>query len=333
MAISACPSNIRPAGLETRFGLFEQLVYLCFRFNDSLVMRYFAFLSWMILSITLVSCEKTEKDPEQKEDGFLEVGDALSENDLQGTWTIVDEYGTKTITFDKGTYFKTEAERGWEPTHREYGTYTYENGVITWKFNKFEYRSFDFFDTNDYFDWQEEIPDENQIRTRTAKVRSLYDKSALVIAEYVSPYSDYQPVAMRRSDDFVIIYYREGARIPSDARAIQGKWNWMAHYADKEDELWESIEFKGNSFELIKYNSWNRFTGTFSFENGYLTFHVTGWYDGGWSKEQNDYVWTSTDKMWTVWQNWDSYEKPFLPVNDTTCLSRVSGFNSIFVKQ
>lgn len=290
-------------------------------------MQRFALFSLAVLAWISASCNKIQ---EQKEDPLL-PGQALSENDLQGIWTIVEETCTETLTFDKGFYLRTKAQIGKEATEREYGTYTLEDDVITWQFSKFEYRSIN--SAGEYSDWSPEIPDPSAIKTRTAHVRGMYNKAALVLIEFVSPYSNYQEFAQRRIDDFVIIYYRNGAHIPSDARTIQGRWEWMAHNKDKEDTLWESIELKDDTFDYIKHNYGNRFTGSYTFENGYLMLRITGWYAGGWSDELNDYVWRPTTRDWTPLFQGDCFQKPFLPVNDTTCYSRIQNFNSIFIRR
>ena len=290
-------------------------------------MKLLTIFSFAVLSLVSVSCNKVQ---EQKEEPFF-PGVSLSENDLQGTWTIVEETCTETLTFEKGTYLKTKTQKGMEATEREYGTYTVEDGVITWQFNKFEYRGLNY--NLEYSEWSAEIPDPSAIKIRTAHVRSLYNKNALILYEFVSPYSNYQDFALRRTDDFIIIYYREDAHIPSAISSIQGRWEWMAHNKDKEETIWESIELKGNTFEYIKHNYGNRFTGTCAFENGYLTLQIAGWYTGGWSDEINDYVWRPTTRDWTPLFQDDCFRKPFLPVNDTTCYSRIPNFNSIFIRR
>ena len=290
-------------------------------------MKRFTLLSLTVLACIWSSCSKIQ---EQNEGPSL-PGQVLSENDLQGTWTIVEETCTETLTFDKGTYLRTKAQKGMEATEREYGTYTLENGVITWQFNKFEYRSIDY--AHEYSGWYGEALNPADIKIRTAHVRSMYNKAALVLIEFVSPYSNYQEFALRRNDDFVIIYYREGRQIPSDPNAIRGRWEWMSHYRDQKDALWESIELKDGTFDYVKHNYGNRFTGSYTFENGYLTLRITGWYKGGWSDELNDYVWRPTTRDWTPLFQDDCFQKPFLPVNDTTCYSRIQNFNSIFVRR
>ncbi|MBO4585328.1 MAG: hypothetical protein J5675_01860 [Bacteroidales bacterium] len=300
-------------------------------------MKHLSIFTLLLMSVFITSCNKNGKDTCEENEEIQLVGDVISESELQGTWKIIGETCSKTITFNNGNYVITHTERGWEPTHKEYGTYTYEDGVITWKNTKYDFRAFDSFGTQDYTEWNTSFYPESEIFIRTAYVRSMYNHAVLIISEYVSPYSTYQYWAKRRNDDFVMIYYKEGADIPSDSRAIQGKWNWKKHYSYKDDEMGESITFKDNTFDYIKYDSSHRYTGTFTFVNGYLTLRIEERYMTGWSEEINDRIWVLTDKDWGGMSE-DEYTKPFLPVADTTSYSLILEnyycyWNCIFVKE
>ena len=272
-------------------------------------MKRFTIVALAALAAVFASCDKT--DGPNKE--------TLSAKDLQGKWVIIEDEGTKTLTFDEDTYVLSDVPRGGGATSYVYGNYTYKDGEITWTDVK------EVNGDNTYV-----IPVDNQY-TRKGKVSAMHSRSVLVIDEDVDPEQ-----SRYKNDDSVIIYYKEGAKIPSDANDIQGKWNWMMRGHGDGTTVRASLEFKGSDFEYI-ITAWNeRYTGTFTFQDGYLKLNYTATWRGELDDDGNvEWFTPAPDNPVTyVWMNYNPpIEKPFLLVDSKTAYSRGSNLNCIYEKQ
>lgn len=265
-------------------------------------------LALAALAAVFASCEKS---------GEIKTA-GLSEKELLGKWVITEDEGTKSLVFDESTFVLTDTPRNGEGPSYVYGNYTYKNGEITWTDTK------EVTPNNEYV-----IPEENQY-TRKGKVKSMHDKGVLIIDEEVDPEQ-----SRYKSDDSVIIYYKEGAKIPSDANDIQGKWNWMMRGHGDGTTVRASLEFKGNEFEYIIV-AWNEcYTGTFTYADGYLKLN----YNATWRGEMDDdgsveWLTPPADNPVTfVWMGYNPpIQKPFLLINSKTAYSRGSNLNSVYVK-
>lgn len=271
-------------------------------------MKRFALISLAALAAVFASCEKTGEPKTEK----------LSAKDLMGKWVIVEDEGTKTLTFEESTFVLVETPKGGGEKSYVYGNYTYDNGDITWTDTK------EVAGENEYV-----IPAESQY-TRKGKVSAMYDKGVLIIDEEVDPEQ-----SRYKNDDSVILYYKEGVKIPSDANDIQGRWNWMMRGHGDGTTVRAALIFKGNEFEYI-ITAWNeRYTGTFTFENGYLKLN----YNATWRGEMDDdgtVEWFTPPQDNPVTYVWMGYtppiQKPFLLIDSKTAYSRGSNLNSIYVK-
>lgn len=264
------------------------------------------------IAVLFLSCNKEENDVDTKV-----TGEELSDEDIQGTWVIEEEFFTKTLFLDNGTFVLHYQRHSYadNDAYNYYGTYSCSDGVITWNFEQVETR----FGKSEYK------------YSYSGNVKGLYNKSVLMIEIPDTLGSRYESFEVRhhyRKD--CLIYYKENANLAIKPESIQGRWLWK-----DEDKDFMSIEFNGNEYELTLMTN-NRYTGTFSYENGYVKINnvkysmllydiyseTSSWVDADPSETYSDY-----------YSRFDSFTMPFLLVKKKVAYSRNLNATGYFVKQ
>lgn len=183
------------------------------------------------------------------------------------------------------------------------GTWSYENGLLTYK-------------TTDH----EEKYD-----------ASLYNNNTVLTLKY----------AEEESGEVIGFYYKDGKISGSDASALQGTWDWFSFGKEAGPRI--RFVFSGNAFDLIIPVWGDRYTGTFTYKDGYVTLFVDQCWTsriphGNADEETITYDQESgqINASWsTTVQDWEGVPHPYAgPLvgdgTDIPCAFAVAGSNLAF---
>ncbi len=269
------------------------------------------------IAVLFLSCNKEENDVDTKV-----TGEELSDEDIQGTWVIEEEFFTKTLFLDNGS-FKLHYKNHYYGGHDEYdyyGTYSYSDGVITWNFEQVETSS----------------GKQEYKYSYSGKVKGHFNKSVLMIEVPATSTtllgSLYMPFGNKLyyGKENLLFYYKENANLAIKPDSIQGRWLWK-----DDDKEWMSIEFNGNEYEII-IMSRTRYTGTFSYENGYVRIKNVKYSRASIENADGTFSWVDADPNVTYsdyYSRFDSFTMPFLLVKKKVAYSRNLNVTGFFVKQ
>lgn len=197
-----------------------------------------------VLSYMFVSCGDDE------ENGSANAPDSTA--DLVGTWTSESEDFTVTYVF---TQDQMTINNGMSEEFS--GSYTYKDGIVSYKTTVREYNP----DTQ---------KNEEKVVTVNLRPQLLYDKNALVLMEKLD--GQVTPSGEKIGEEYEIarVLYKQGRTLPLTARDIQGVW-YLYLYGNK-DYIRTAVTLNGDRFNLIITPWSQRYTGTFTYSNGYVEF-------------------------------------------------------------
>ena len=278
-------------------------------------------LAMLACSATFVACGNgDDKDDTTNNAGNPEtpkVPESISTADLIGQWTIPmqgNESTTYTFTQDKLTI-----SYGQQVEYE--GAYSLNGDEISYKTKRWEYDS------------QTGQQVEKEV-TETVKLVLLYNKSVMVWnTKYQN--EDKTTYEMER------LMFKKGATINATANDIKGAWYW--YEPGNEKFISAALTIEGNKFDLIITHWGQRYTGTFTYQGGYMTLNVENGYtsreehtgygvgperlnpetlevDGGWKTLDNEH-----------W-NWIWDEMPFI-ANGSEAYGLLAGRPVTFVKK
>lgn len=257
--------------------------------------------------------EQKGGDETPKTDSIPNPPAGITTDDLVGVWKIsgMDERTTYTFTKDKLTIASGD-QVGFD------GPYTLNDGVITYT------------TTYEYYNQQTQ-KNETREYVVSVKIDLLYDKSVLVWK------------VLQKNDngdyyEFSHLMYKDGATINASVNDIQGTWHWYM-YGDTE-YVRAGLTIKDATFDLIITPWGQRYTGTFTYRNGYIILNTTNGYTSreagtgdGWGEGNLDPItlegqWSTLDREnWTIWER-----MPFI-ANGTEAYGIVANLSALFVKK
>lgn len=217
-------------------------------------MKKMAIWALAALALLAVSCDK---------DNTTGEGDVnLTASALVGTWTITGDdfsdkwiFTTNTLTKDMIQY-KTE------------GTYTVENGTIAYNITKAW--------NKDGESWVERQVEEYEKATMYIQAKLIYDGSVLIF-NYVVEENPDDP--HQNTEDTSYFLFKVGGTISPDTKPLQGTWNWYRHDSDK-SYIRSRIIFNGNQFELIITPWSEKYEGTYTYRDGWITCNISATFSG-----------------------------------------------------
>ncbi len=209
---------------------------------------------WALAAFAMfaVSCDKNNIGGE---------GDVtLTASALVGTWTISGLNFSETWVF---TSEKLTKETGWDKTE---GTYTVKNGTIAYNITK----AWD----KDGNTWQERNLGDNEKTPIYVQGKIIYSGSVLVINFVISEGS---LAPHHNTEDTSFVLFKSGGSISSDTAPLQGTWHWYMFGTNK-TETRIRIIFEGSSYELIIQPWSEKYVGSYTYQNGYITCTVDNSY-------------------------------------------------------
>lgn len=165
----------------------------------------------------------------------------------------------------------------------------------------------------------------------TVKIDLLYDKSVLVWK------------VLQKNDngdyyEFSHLMYKDGATINASVNDIQGTWHWYMY--GNTEYVRAGLTIKDATFDLIITPWGQRYTGTFTYRNGYIILNTTngytsreegsgdGWGEGNLDPTTLEGQWSTLDREnWMIWER-----MPFI-ANGTEAYGIVANLSALFVKK
>jgi hypothetical protein len=227
-------------------------------------MKKIAIWALAALALFAISCDKDNTGGE---------GDVnLTASALVGEWSITSEDFTNTWVF---TSNQLTIETGWGKTE---GTYTVENGTII--FTIVNAWSVDYvLDDEGYFvpgGWKTRELEDHEKIPMCFQAKIIYGGSVLII-NYTINENDLPARTPENTEDISILLYKKGGSISPDTAPIQGVWHWY-EYSTNQTEIRARIIFDGNSFELIITPWSEKYVGSYTYRDGYITCTIDNSY-------------------------------------------------------
>lgn len=258
-------------------------------------------------SMTLASCG----DDDDNSVTIPNSSDNISTSDLVGTWNIAgqDDQSTWVFTNDKLTI----TEWG---TQQFDGPYTVNGDKITYRTKYWKY--------NPQTQQQEEV--EGDI---TVKIGLICDKAVLVLKSEVKNEqgTDYE---------FSYFMFKEGKNITATANDIQGTWDWYMH--GDQTYVRTRLTISGNKFDMIITPWGQRYTGTFTYANGYITLNTEHGYTSreegtGDGFGEGDIDPETLEGTWKNLNSWNIWEKMPFVANGNEAYGIVANLSALFYKK
>ena len=205
--------------------------------------KYFYLMSLMVgllvCSFGFVACGDDDDDKGGGNGSGVANADAITVNDVVGTWTVnsTDNSFIATFTKDEVT-LKEDGEILFS------GNYSIKDGVLT-------------------------IPGQNGSKMQSVP-GLLYGKSVLVLKQIYEN---------ERGNEEMLGYvlFKQGKTVTATAQDIQGFWCWYSDFGG-DVIIRTAIKIEGNNFELIITPWGERYVGTYTYQNGIIHLNVTAAY-------------------------------------------------------
>lgn len=94
-------------------------------------------------------------------------------------------------------------------------------------------------------------------------------------------------------ENLAYIFVKKGMTITTKKEDIQGQWIWWFEMDEGEKEVRVSYKFDGNNFDMIIVAWGQRYTGTYTYENGIVRLNITTGYTS--REEGTGYGWGEGD--------------------------------------
>ena len=163
----------------------------------------------------------------------------VNTSDLKGTWKY-DFYGLSYV-FTDSTFVVSQGQTAYT------ANYTLKDGVISYNYML-----------------------NGQTQKGTANIYLLYNKNVLVMKAKPADGDGYS------ISEAATILYRNGNAPTTNKSEIQGEWHWYM----KGDTTYVrgAYKFNGDNFELIVTPWGQKYTGTYTYEGGFVTLNITNGY-------------------------------------------------------
>lgn len=265
--------SIRTNSLYLRRNLDLLIIYL-----THITMKKFFSLAAIALfacAFTFVSCgedeETTPSTPTNTngggQNGGTDVtgGAVTSVNDLVGTWSTNNFSCTFTTT--QLTYKHVNDDR-----ILYQGPYTLQNGIVS---------------------YTEEVDGQNY--TNKYKVETYYDGAIMLM------YRVYEDEG-QQYEEMMDLFVKEGKSIPTSAN-LNGTWYMYEQQGRQPDTeegkpICAAITIKGNKLELIICPWSRKFTGTYTYNQGELTFNIEHYYVNYNFEGEDRLNWVTLEGKW-----------------------------------
>ena len=304
------------------------------------------FLALAIMALPLLAaCEKNDKSEEEEGGGNIEV----TMSSIAGEWYLnvpnMSDTDEETLVIKNDGSFVLENSYSYEydgkkvigSQTRTEGRFTLNGTTLTSTVSKVQYR-YSEWENGEYKglkDWQDE---EYSDMFETAQVSLLRGGAVLLFSTNVD---DNQDVRMSGEK---IIYFKKGAKLPSDKSELQGTWFCMEEYMGPEsgEAIRIAVRFDGDNIDLIVVPWSQRFICKYNYKDGMVSstgevVFRTLWREDG-CNEMNmsdpfDSEWLPTyDPEQYTGNLTDGFAFPFI-VDGKNAYSRFVGLSPFYTKQ
>lgn len=287
----------------------------------------FAAFAMFACAMTFVSCGSDDDDdnsnptPTPSEENKNAGGDNANTNDLVGVWEAIGEQVKSVYTFtDKELtiedYYLDYQTNQWKKSEQEdyKGAYTLNNGILSYimSYNQQE------------VEWRDTVE---------VVAKLLYNKTALALLS---------SMRNNQGDEYSVnqILYKKGANIPAKIEDIQGDWRWYMHGDKTYTRV--AVQIKDNNMTLIIVPWGQRYDGTITYQNGYISLTVTaaytsreegtgeGWGEGDLNPETLEATWTPLNR-----DSWMYYELGYMPfiANGSEAYGILANLPGVYIKK
>lgn len=131
------------------------------------------------------------------------------------------------------------------------------------------------------------------------------------------------------NENFAFLLVQKGKTISTRKEDIQGQWVWWEEYLDNDSnpvkEARLSYKFEGDRFEMILVAWGQKYTGTYTYENGIVSLQMTNAYTSreegtgeGWGPGDLDPVTLECDwkPLYREYWSFDTMQGPFFVIGD-----------------
>lgn len=255
-----------------------------------------------------MSCGDDDKDETN-----VPNSSAFTANDLVGTWTIASQDITTTYVFTKN---KLTVSYDNQVSHE--GEYQLKDDILSYNTTYQNYNT----TTGQY----------EQVETTVkVKIGLLYNKTVLI-------WKDVMQNDNNQDYEFSMLLFKQGANITATNNDIQGNWHW--YMRGDVSYVRAGLKIEGNNFDLIITPWGQRYTGTYTYVNGYMILNTQngyttreegsgdGWGEGDLNPETLEGNWNTLDRdRWTIWE-----KMPFV-ANGTEAYGIVANLPALFTKK
>jgi hypothetical protein len=202
--------------------------------------------------------------------------DAITIDDLIATWTTNSTDNNYVVVFTKDQVtFKVDGAVDYQ------GSYTFNNNVVS-------------------------ISGENGNEIKSVP-GLLYDKSVLVL-KYIYKNDN------GSEENLAFVLFKQGKTVTATVDDIQGFWCWYSDFGDDEI-IRTAIKIDKNKFELTITPWGQRYTGTFTYKNGFIHLNTT---NGFTSREEGTgygELWGRMDPKTLECSDWRTLDKEYWTVD------------------
>lgn len=227
-----------------------------------MLMKKMAIWALAALAVFAISCKKDNTDRKESVE--------LTSSALVGEWGITSDNHFETWVFTSdGLAVSTEV-------YEIEGSYKVEDGAIAFNLAKARTREIEHQDDEMvvYSEWEEvELTPEDK-ETIFIQAKLVYGGSVLIFD--ISFRGD-NPEDSEYIFDMSYFLYKKGATLPSDTKPLQGTWDWRLT-TPEESYIVARATFNSNKFELIIAPLGIKFTGSYTYKEGWLNCNVTAVY-------------------------------------------------------
>ena len=269
-------------------------------------LNYWLYASLFVAAFTLAACGDDDEDATTATPPTVPSEtspEGVTVEDLKGTWKY-DYYQTTYVFTDK-TFTVTEGDFNYT------ANYTLKDGVISYTYmvdSIAEKGSF-----NVYF---------------------MYNKSVLALKAKPVDGDDYS------ISEAAVVLFRDGKAPNTPKSDIQGEWHW--YMRGNVEYVRGAYKFEGDNFELIVTPWGQKYTGTYTYQGGFLTLNITNGYTSrepgtgdGWGEGDLDPA--TLEGNWSVlnrdhWAFEPGMVAPFI-VNGTEAYGALANLPCVFYKK
>ena len=254
----------------------------------------------------------------------FEEFDIDSKSDLIGVWESRFERGRRVLTFTEEEltvedYFIDQEGKEVKDDKVQKIAYSLNNGILSYTI------------TEKYYDQQQQKEVEWS-ESFELVTKFLYEKSVLALLS-ATHYDQYNEYFLSE------ILYKKGATIPAKLEDIQGDWRWYMHGDKSYTRV--AVQIKDNNMTLIIVPWGQRYDGTITYQNGYISLTVTaaytsreegtgeGWGEGDLNPETLEATWTPLDRG--SWMYYELGNMPFI-ANGNEAYGILANLPGVYIK-